>query len=468
MTDLWKLDAVATASLIRERKASCREVVDAALARLDAVNPKLNAVVLPLHEEARAAAAAADQAIARGTKLGPLHGVPVTTKVNTDQKGLPNDNGAVGLKNLIAPQDSPTIANLRAAGAIVIGRTNTPCFSMRWFTDNDLHGLTLNPWDRARTAGGSSGGAASATAAGIGAIGQGNDIAGSIRFPAYCCGLVGLRPSYGRIPAFNFTATANRGITAALMAVQGPLTRTVRDAKAALLAMAVASPQDPRCIEVPFEGPPVGKPIKVAMVVDPDNRGGVAPEIAAAIRQAGRWLEDAGFRVEEISPPEFGNVIDLWGKMAMDDVIASLEPTVAKMGDAAIKIALGYWRAFFPAKDRGLVLDALGERDRLLRLWHLFFETHPLVLTHSSAELPFAVGEDVKSAAVTARLMRAQSIELAVPALGIPAIAVPTGTADGIPVGVQLIAGRNREDLCLQAAAAIETRALMPTPIDPR
>jgi amidase len=174
--------------MIRRRDVSCREVVTAALARLDAVNPRINAVVRPLHETALAEAAAADQALARGAAVGPLHGVPITTKVNVDQTGCPTDNGVVAFKDLVATRDNPVVANLRRAGAIVIGRTNAPAFSMRWFTDNALHGATLNPWDPARTPGGSSGGAAAATATGIGAIGHGNDIAGSVRYPPTAAG----------------------------------------------------------------------------------------------------------------------------------------------------------------------------------------------------------------------------------------------------------------------------------------
>src|SRR5688572_5746742 len=191
MTDLWKLDAVDTASLIRAKKASVREVVTDTLKRLDAVNPTLNAVTLALHEEALAAADDADKALTRGDAVGPLHGVPATTKVNLDQKGCPTDGGVVEYKNLMATRDNPVIANMRASGMIIVGRTNAPAFSMRWSTENELHGLTLNPWNKDRMCGGSSGGAASATAAGIGAIAHGNDIAGSVRFPAYCCGLVG-------------------------------------------------------------------------------------------------------------------------------------------------------------------------------------------------------------------------------------------------------------------------------------
>ncbi len=467
MNDLWKLDGVETAALIRAKKVSAREVVSDTLKRLDAVNPTINAITLALHDEALAAADAADKALARGDTIGPLHGVPATTKVNLDQKGCPTDGGVVEFKNLMADRDNPVIANMRASGMIIVGRTNAPAFSMRWSTENELHGLTLNPWNKDRMAGGSSGGAASATAAGIGAIAHGNDIAGSVRFPAYCCGLVGLRPTYGRIPSFNFTSTARRQISGALMAVQGPLTRTVRDARAAFQAMSVASPYDNRCVDVPFEGPPVKKPMRVAMVIDPADRGGVAPEIAAAIRQAASWLTDAGYIVEEVSPPEMGTVIDLWPRIGMGDIKAGLAPVVEKYGDHGIRTSLDLWLKALPDYDAKDVVEALMERDRLLRLWQLFLEERPLILTHSCAELPFKVGLDLIDVPTTQHMMRAQSIEMAVPVLGLPAIAVPTGVASGLPVGVQLIAGRYREDLCLEAAEAIEARAGLRTPIDP-
>src|SRR5215213_1872137 len=193
--ELWRLDGVALGGLIRAGVVSARE----------AVKPRLNAVVLPLHEQALAEADAADRARQAGQALGPLHGLPVTTKVNSDQAGLPTDNGVPKLRDLIATEDSPQVGSLRRAGAIVIGRTNTPGFSMRGQTENTLHGRTLNPWNRDVTCGGSSGGAGASLAVGIGVIGQGNDIGGSIRWPAYCNGTVGLRPSPGRVAAFNGT-----------------------------------------------------------------------------------------------------------------------------------------------------------------------------------------------------------------------------------------------------------------------
>jgi amidase len=182
--ETWRWDAADIARAIRLGALSAREATEAALARLAAANPAINAVVDPLPDLALAAADAADAARARGDALGPLHGVPITVKVNADMEGRATTNGVVAFRDAIAPADSAVVGNLKRAGAVVIGRTNTPAFSWRWFTDNDLHGRTLNPWSAGHTPGGSSGGAAAAVAAGIGAVAHGNDIGGSVRYPA--------------------------------------------------------------------------------------------------------------------------------------------------------------------------------------------------------------------------------------------------------------------------------------------
>jgi amidase len=242
----------------------------------------------------------------------------------------------------------------------------------------------------------------------------------------------------------------------------------VRDARLAFAAMAVADPLDPRCTDVPLEGPPPKRPIRVALVADPAGRGGVEPAVADAVRRAGRSLEAAGYAVEEVEPPELGAVADLWGALAMDDTIAALEPAAAQYGDEGIKRALGLWRAIYPARDTRHVLEGLAQRDRLLRLWELFLEERPIVVTPVSNERAFPLDLDLVDVETTRRIMGAQIMQLAVPVLGLPAVSVPTGVVDGVPMGVQITAGRFREDLCLDAAAAIEARAPMATPIDPR
>ncbi|WP_245313007.1 amidase, partial [Bradyrhizobium macuxiense] len=299
--ELWGWRAADLARAIASGVISSREAVQASLDRIATVNPALNAIVQVLADEALSAADTADAARKAGAVLGPLHGVPVTVKVNVDQRGCATTNGVVEFRNVIASDDSPVVANLRKAGAVIVGRTNTPAFSHRWFTDNDLHGATYNPWSKRLTPGGSSGGAASSVASGMGAIAHGNDFGGSIRYPAYACGVAGLRPTPGRIPSFNPSATADRPITAQMMSVQGPLARSVADLRIALAAMAQPDARDGGWIPAPLEGPALSRPIGVAIA--PSPFGDEAAEVSAAVKQAGRWLADAGFAVEEIAPP---------------------------------------------------------------------------------------------------------------------------------------------------------------------
>jgi len=201
--DLWRWGAVKLARGIRAREISSREAVESCLARIDAINPRINAIVDLMAGEALQAADKADAALKKGCALGVLHGVPVTLKINVDVAGRPTTNGVVAFKDKVPGEESPCVIQWRNAGAIFVGRTNVPAFSTRYFTDNTLHGRTLNPWDPKRTPGGSSGGAAAAVATGMGALAHGNDRAGSIRYPSYACGVYGLRPSLGRIATFE-------------------------------------------------------------------------------------------------------------------------------------------------------------------------------------------------------------------------------------------------------------------------
>src|SRR5207245_1064442 len=239
-----RLSAADLAALIKSKKVSAKEAATAALARLDAVNPKINAVVDHKPAEVLAEAAAIDARIARGEDAGVLAGVPVTVKVNIDQVGFATTNGLKIQKDAIAKDNSPVIDNLRKSGAVILGRTNCPAFSYRWFTTNLVHGDTKNPRDPSITPGGSSGGAGAAVAAGIGHIAHGTDIAGSIRYPAYACGVHGLRPTLGRIPAFN-PALPERPIGPQIMAVSGPLARTVNALRISLAAMSAPAIREP-------------------------------------------------------------------------------------------------------------------------------------------------------------------------------------------------------------------------------
>lgn len=464
--ELWRWSAVDLAHGIASGKISSREAVQSSFERIAAVNPALNAVVAVLTDEALAAADAADAAVKSGAALGPLHGVPVTIKVNVDQRGQATTNGVVAFADVIATEDSPVVANIRKAGGVIIGRTNTPAFSHRWFTDNDLHGVTYNPWSRGLTPGGSSGGAASAVAAGIGAIAHGNDFGGSIRYPAYACGVAGLRSTPGRIPAFNPSATSDRPITAQMMSVQGPLARSVADIRLAFKAMAQPDARDGTWMPVPLEGPLLPRPMGVAIV--PAFFGDEAPEVSEAVRAAGRWLSDAGFAVEEIAPPRLADAADLWHRLVINEERRVLAPAIRKFGDAKSRYNLDCHVAYAPVLDGDGILACFEQRLAMVRAWQLFQQRYPIIILPVSAQLPFRAGQDQEGEAVVRALIDAQRPLLAVPALGFPALTVPTGTTEHGPVGVQVVAGRFREDICFAAAEVIEARAGVLTPIDPR
>src|SRR5712664_2134723 len=316
MEDLWRLSAADIAALIGSRKISAKQAATAALARLDAVNPKINAVIDHRPEEVLKEAAAVDAAIARGESVGALAGVPVTVKVNIDQEGFATTNGLKLQRDAIAGSNSPVIDNLRKAGAVILGRTNCPAFSYRWFTTNLIHGDTRNPRDPAITPGGSSGGAGAAVAAGIGHIAHGTDIAGSIRYPAYACGVHGLRPTVGRIAAFN-AALPERTIGPQISAVSGPLARTIGDLRIALAAMSEKDARDPWWVPAPLEGPVMPK--RAALCLHPDGLE-TAAEVNAAVADAGKRLQRAGWVVEEIeNTPPLREAADLQTKLWLGD-----------------------------------------------------------------------------------------------------------------------------------------------------
>ena len=462
MTDeIWRWDATRMATAIARRHVSAREVVDACLMRMAAVNPRLNAVTVDLSTRARAAASHADAAVARGERLGPLHGVPVTIKENVDQSGCATANGTAAYRDLIATTDSPVVANLTAAGAIVIGRTNTPSFSFRLDTDNTLRGRTYSPWSGTHTPGGSSGGAAVSVAAGMAPIGHGNDIAGSIRYPAYACGLAVLRPSFGRVPAFNGTAPAERGPSAQLLSVQGPLARTVRDVRLALAAMAAPDARDPWWVPAPLDGPPLAAPLRVAVVTSPEALGGepLHPTVAAALRQAAAWLADAGYEIVDEATPGFTRAAALWFAMQMPEIREYLWPPIQQHGDDGIRRAMGLMLDAHPAEGGVPYMKALAERARVVREWQVFFERVPLVLAPVCTQPVYTRGFDVDSRERTRALWRECVTLTAVPVLGVPALAVPTGVTDGLPTGITILAPRFREDLCLAAGEIVEARA---------
>jgi len=465
-TDLWRWDAVELAAAIRTRRISSREATRAVLDRLAAVNPALNAVTVLLADQALAAADRADAAVRRGEALGPLHGVPVTIKENVDQEGAATANGVPAFKDLMAATDSPPVANWKRAGAVIVGRTNTPAFSLRWDTDNELRGRTFNPWSRRHTPGGSSGGAAAALAVGIAPLAHGNDLGGSIRYPAYCCGVAGIRPTLGRVPSYNQTAADERPPGTQLMSVQGPLARRVRDVRLGLAAMSARDPRDPWWAPAPLLGEPAARPVRVALTIDP-AKGGVRADVAAAVREAGNALANAGYAVEEIEPPDVEGVAATWATICINEMRHVTQPWIRKYGGAAINRSLDLTLAAVPDVGLDGYMQALALRAKHIRDWTLFMERYPLVVGPVSTEPPFEIGFDTTSAERHAEVTRAQRLLVAVNLLGFPAVSVPTGVTGGLPLGVQVIGARYREDLCLDAAEAIEAQRPLPTPIEP-
>ena len=447
----YHLTASDLTQAIARRDLSAREVVAATLARMDAVNPALNAVVQRMDAEALAAADAVDRALARGEAVGPLAGVPVTIKVNVDQAGQATTNGLRLQAGLVAEEDSPVVANLRRAGAVVVGRTNTPAFSLRWFTRNSLHGATLNPHDPGLTPGGSSGGAGAAVAAGIGPIGHGTDIAGSIRYPAYACGVHGLRPSLGRVAAFNATG-GDRLIGGQLMAVGGPLARSMGDLRLALAAMAGRDHRDPWWQAMPLEGAPV--PRRVAYAEAPDGMV-VADPVRAALRAAAARLKDAGYEVEAVAVPPLREAMGLQLRLWLAEFRHSGLAALTSEDDPDANFVAAQMARHCPEIDIKGLMDTLQARARLTRLWRSFLADWPLVLCPVSGELPFADHEDVASPAAFDRVLEAQLPLIATPFMGLPGLTVTTGMVGRCPVGVQLVADQFREDLLLQAGAVL-------------
>ena len=454
MTEYWRLSAAEIATRVKNRDLSASEVIASSLQRLQQVNPKINAVVQEMPEQALAAARALDDRIAAGETVGALAGVPVTIKVNIDQQGCANTNGIRIQQDLVAQQDSPVVTNLQNAGAIVVGRTNTPAFSMRWFTRNSLHGHTLNPRNALITPGGSSGGAAASVAAGICAIGHGTDIAGSIRYPAYACGLHGIRPSLGRVPAVNLSLP-DRHIGAQLTAVSGPISRSIEDLRLGLEAMSAASSLDPWWVPAPLEQLPLPK--RAALCIAPDGLQ-VTWEVEAALREASRQLAEAGWEVTEVEPPPMREAMHLQLLLWMSEYAYNGGEAVRREDDPDANFVYAQLRENCPTPTMESLMEALQQRVGLARTWQQFLTEYPVLLCPVSGEPPFPDQLDVESAQSFHRVLQAQMTQIALPLMGMPAISVATGDSMKVPMGVQLVAARFREDILFAAAADIEAR----------
>jgi amidase len=465
MAELWQMGAADLAATIRDRKASSREVVEAHLRRIGEVNPGLNAVTVTLSEQAFAAADEADRALARGAEVGLLHGVPMTVKENVDLTGSATTWGTRALAQAMPSLDAPHVAHLKQEGAIPIGRTNLPDFALRWHTDSGLHGPTRNPWDAGVTPGGSSGGEAASLATGMTPLGVGNDLGGSLRWPSQCCGTATIRPTLGRVPHATVIEPEEAPIGIQLMGVQGPMARHVRDVRLALEIMSRPSARDPWYVPAPLSGPPPPSPVRVAVVTNPCGSG-VDPDVEAGVRLAADALSDAGYAVEEVEPPDVAGAATLWTELLGMDV-HGMEPVLRQvMGDDA-QVFLDHTLQALPASDPAAYAMVFMRREAALRAWSQFLQQHPIVLAPLYTARPFAPRADLDFDQATA-IVDGMRMVVAINLLGLPSAVVPVGTAGGLPQSVQLIGARYREDVCLDAAEAIEERHGVLTPIDPR
>lgn len=463
--ELWRKSAVELARDIRERRVSSQEVIEAHLDRIAEVNPQVNAVVRVLGDQARAAAIEADVAIARGDFLGALHGVPITVKENIDMAGLPTTQGIPALAEAIPQFDAPVVERMRAAGAIPIGRTNLPDLGLRVHTDSSLYGRTKNPWKSDRTAGGSSGGEGAALATGMSPLGLGNDIGGSLRNPAHCCGIASIKPSTGVIPDAQMFPIEDIGLSAQLMLTQGVMARRIADVRAGFAVVAGAHPRDPISVPARLIDLRTGEKLRVAVLAEPPG-GSTHPEIAAVVRRAGDALAAAGHNVTEATPPDFELACATWSIQLNGELILQWPLLEAVLGTGGMKF-LTLAREVLPDVDMATWANAQLIRNGIGRRWSLWFENYDILLSPVWTQPPFVFDADIadiKGAQDTFELLRPV---LPGNLLGVPCVAVPAGMAGGLPAGVQVIGARYTDLRCLAIAEQIEAVCGLVTPIDP-
>ncbi|MCX4631734.1 amidase [Streptomyces sp. NBC_01443] len=466
---LWQMSAAAQAEAVRRADVSAVELVDSHLARIAEVNPQVNAVTQLLAERARAAAAHTDRLRAAGAVLGPLAGVPFTVKETTAVEGVPTTFGVERFRDLVAPADAPPVARLRAAGAIPIGHSNVPTLILAGMhTRSELFGDTVNPWDRSRTPGGSSGGDAVAVATGMAALGLGNDSGGSVRIPAQFCGVAGLKPSTGRFPAdHRVLGPDDPGPASQMLVTDGPLARSVGDLRLAYEVLAGTDPRDPRAVPVPLYGAPLPGPVKVAVVADPGGQG-VHPAVRGAVEAAAGALRDAGYDVREVADvPRMTEALEAYGRITVTEFAPSWPVVRTLLGPGGDRyIAMAMERT--PPASADELVKLMGSWLNIRRSWAEFLDEYPLLLGPVFTEPPVEPGLESRDRAGRDRVAAGMRLCSVTSFVGVPAVAVPTGVADGLPCGVQIVGRAFREDLCLDAAQAVEDRLGVLTPLDPR
>lgn len=448
--------AVELSSLIRQRQISPVEVVKATLARIERLNPTLNAFVTLHAEEALCSAAKAEDVLMRGECVGPLFGVPLHVKDNLFVAGSRTTFGSMLLETNVTSEDCPAVERLRRAGMILIGRTNTPEHGWKGVTDNRVFGITRNPWNTALTPGGSSGGASAAVAAGLGPIGLGTDGGGSLRIPASFSGVFGFKASFGRIPNWP-------GSGGAMLRHIGTITRTVADMAATLDVLAGPDPRDLLSLPVAGEcySAKLGCGIRGKRIAYSPNLGyaRVEPEVAAICQRAAERFSEAGARVEQVQL-DWRDPYETWSVFFFGTAAASLEkklPTHGELLDPGLRRV-----AEAGLKLRGVdFANALAARHDFWEQVRRVYERFDLLLCPTLAVPPFKVGQDDADPldGETEKLGPLQWTQFTYPfnLTGQPAASVPAGwTKSGLPVGLQIIGNRFADLLVLHAARAWE------------
>jgi Asp-tRNA(Asn)/Glu-tRNA(Gln) amidotransferase A subunit family amidase len=461
MSELTFLSAVSMAEQIRKKKVSPVDLVDAHLARIEKLNPKLNAFVQVDAEGVCRQARTAEDAMVHSKKLGALHGVPMSIKSSIEVKGMRCEAGSKLRVGVVATQEAPLVSRLRDAGAIILGTTNTPELLMAWETDNLLYGRTNNPWDLSRTPGGSSGGEAAAIASGCSAAGVGSDGGGSIRVPAHFSGICGLKPTPGRIPATgHFPASVG---PFALLGVVGPMARTVADLKVMFEVMQGPDDGDPSAVPVPVRWPDPDdlKKLRVGYFED-DGRTPVTLETRAAVRTAAEALKRAGFEVEPFRPKGLEQARQLWWQLFGIAGGMLLGP-MAKGREADLSPILkqfSSWVADEPSHTGQTLLDTWIMRDVVRMQVFSQMREYPILLCPVASIPAFRHGERTWSIdGQTVQYLDAWSYTEWFNLLGIPAAVVPVVRSnEGLPIGVQIVGRPWEEELVLAVAAELEAQ----------
>lgn len=452
MSEIIGWSATETVARLRARDVSAVEVCEAHMARLDAVNPGLNAVVEVVPEALDVA-----RQIDEGERPASLlAGAPVTAKINADMQGYANSNGLAALADVPCEFDSAVVSNLKAAGAVIIGRTNTPEMSLRWCTSNPHFGTTLNPWDPQITPGGSSGGAASSVAAGIGVLAHGNDLGGSVRYPAYACGICGLKPSRGRIPASNPSAKDGRPEMTMAFSVQGPIGRSVADVQLGLDAMRGFHPGDPNWCSAPANGRMRAPGPMRAGIVRAGFPTSTAPAVEDAVTRAAAAAEAAGMQVQEVTLPEVERCIAVWGALLFTETQAIYEDFLRAHTSQDLQTWIDGFTRTFQCQDLRGYIQGMSERANLQRLWAGLWDSVDCLIMPTSLIPPFENDLDFKDPSQAPALIHAQAPLYVVNLLGLPSLALPTHVADGLPMGVQIVGPMHDDDKVLATGILLE------------